>query len=94
MVGRQEQLPYLLGYRRLTGTYRRLAEPFAAFDGRVINEHGEVHVLIHVSGFKKIKFYTSENVGYGDITLPDNEMITTSYWLTIEHDIFLQSYFV
>jgi len=57
--------------------------------GNVTSEHGEVHVLTHVSGFKKIKFYTSENIGYGDVTLPDNEMITTSYWFTIEQDIFL-----
>ncbi len=48
-----------------------------------IAEFGEVHVLTHVSGFKKIKFYTSENVGYGDVNLPDHEMHTTSFWLTV-----------
>ncbi len=48
-----------------------------------IAECGEVHVLTHVSGFKKIKFYTSENVGYGDVNLPDHEMHTTSFWLTV-----------
>ncbi len=45
--------------------------------------HGEVHVATQVVGFKKIKFHTSENVGAGDLSLPQNEMHTTSYWLTI-----------
>lgn len=44
---------------------------------------GEVHVATQVVGFKKIKFQTMENVGAGDLTLPQNEMHTTAYWLTI-----------
>jgi DEAD/DEAH box helicase domain-containing protein len=36
-----------------------------------------------VVGFKKIKFYTLENVGAGDLELPEQEMHTTSYWLTL-----------
>jgi len=50
--------------------------------------HGEVHVATQVVGFKKIKFYTSENVGAGDLSLPQNEMHTTAYWLTISSEIF------
>ena len=50
--------------------------------------HGEVHVATQVVGFKKIKFYTSENVGAGDLSLPQNEMHTTAYWLTIPSSIF------
>jgi DEAD/DEAH box helicase domain-containing protein len=45
--------------------------------------HGEVHVATQVVGFKKIKFHTMENVGAGDLELPENEMHTTAYWLTI-----------
>jgi len=45
--------------------------------------HGEVHVATQVVGFKKIKFHTMENVGAGDLSLPQNEMHTTSYWLTV-----------
>jgi len=55
--------------------------------GRIIVEHGEVHVARKVVGYKKIKFYTSENVGYGDIHLPEKEMHTTSYWFTIPWDL-------
>jgi DEAD/DEAH box helicase domain-containing protein len=45
--------------------------------------HGEVHVATQVVGFKKIKFHTNENVGAGDLSLPQNEMHTTAYWLTV-----------
>ncbi len=50
--------------------------------------HGEVHVATQVVGFKKIKFHTSENVGSGDLSLPQNEMHTTAYWLTIPAEFF------
>jgi DEAD/DEAH box helicase domain-containing protein len=45
--------------------------------------HGEVHVVSRVVGFKKIKFYTNENVGSGELDLPEQQMQTTSYCLTI-----------
>ncbi len=48
--------------------------------------HGEVHVATQVVGFKKIKFHTMENVGAGDLTLPENEMHTTAWWLTVPAD--------
>jgi DEAD/DEAH box helicase domain-containing protein len=45
--------------------------------------HGDVHVSSRVVGFKKIKFYTNENVGSGELDLPEQQMHTTAYWLTI-----------
>ena len=45
--------------------------------------HGEVQVNTQVVGFKKIKFHTMENVGSGDLQLPEQEMHTTAYWLAI-----------
>nr|HID58799.1 DEAD/DEAH box helicase [Desulfobacterales bacterium] len=50
-------------------------------------EHGEVQVTSRVVGFKKIRFYTSENVGYGEVSLPDQEAHTTSYWFTIFQEV-------
>ncbi|MDI6699464.1 MAG: DEAD/DEAH box helicase [Candidatus Saccharicenans sp.] len=50
--------------------------------------HGEVHVATQVVGFKKIKFHTMENVGAGELQLPQNEMSTTSFWLTIPAEIY------
>jgi DEAD/DEAH box helicase domain-containing protein len=49
--------------------------------------HGEVHVVTRVVGFKKIKFYTNENVGSGDLDLPEQQMHTSSYWLTVPSPI-------
>ena len=45
-------------------------------------EHGEVQVATRVVGYKKIKFYTLENLGYGKIELPDLQFHTSSYWIT------------
>ena len=49
--------------------------------------HGEVHVVARVIGFKKIRFYTNENVGSGELDLPEQQMHTTSYWLTVPQDV-------
>ena len=36
-----------------------------------------------VVGYKKIKFHTHENAGYGDVRLPEMQMHTTAFWLTL-----------
>ena len=46
-------------------------------------EQGEVLVAEKVVGFKKIKMGTLENVGSGEVELPQQEMQTTSTWLTV-----------
>ncbi len=43
--------------------------------------HGEVRVNRQIVGFKKVKFYTNENVGAGNLSLPEQEMHTTAFWL-------------
>jgi DEAD/DEAH box helicase domain-containing protein len=48
------------------------------------HSHGDVLVRSQVVGFKKIKFFTNENVGAGKLELPENEVHTTSYWITLE----------
>jgi DEAD/DEAH box helicase domain-containing protein len=44
---------------------------------------GEVAVVEKVVGYKKIKFYTHENVGYGDVRLPEMQMHTTALWVIV-----------
>jgi DEAD/DEAH box helicase domain-containing protein len=46
-----------------------------------------VHVVSRVVGFKKIKFFTNENVGSGELDLPEQQMHTTSYWMTIPAEV-------
>jgi DEAD/DEAH box helicase domain-containing protein len=60
------------------------AEPSAPMS---IRSHGEVHVVSRVVGFKKIKFYTNENIGSGELDLPEQQMHTSSYWLTIPANV-------
>jgi len=44
---------------------------------------GEVHVTTVATMYKKIRFYTRENVGAGDIHLPPEEMETEAFVLTL-----------
>ena len=46
--------------------------------------HGDIKVVETVTGYKKIKFFTHENAGYGDVRLPDLEMHTTGIWWTLD----------
>jgi DEAD/DEAH box helicase domain-containing protein len=46
-------------------------------------EQGEVLVAEKVVGFKKIKLGTLENVGSGEVELPQQEKQTTSAWITV-----------
>jgi DEAD/DEAH box helicase domain-containing protein len=43
--------------------------------------HGEVRLNRQVVGFKKVKFYTMENIGAGNLSMPEQEMHTTAFWL-------------
>ncbi|MEZ5316067.1 MAG: DEAD/DEAH box helicase [Vicinamibacterales bacterium] len=80
---------------RALGTQRRTPNadahvppvPSAQRPVPALKAHGEVHVVSRVVGFKKIKFYTNENVGSGELDLPEQQMHTTSYWLTIPREI-------
>jgi DEAD/DEAH box helicase domain-containing protein len=46
--------------------------------------HGEVMVASLATIYKKLKFLTNENLGWGRIHLPEIELQTTSYWLTAD----------
>ncbi len=67
-------------------TYTRVTR-LDTFEQSAPASHGEVHVVSRVVGFKKIKFYTNENVGSGELDLPEQQMHTTSYCLTIPETV-------
>ena len=48
--------------------------------------HGEVHLVRRIPGYKKIRYYTHENIGYGNINLPDQDMHTTAVWWELKPD--------
>ncbi|MFA5909912.1 MAG: DEAD/DEAH box helicase [Vicinamibacterales bacterium] len=66
----------------ITYTKVTILDRFAT-DAPSVALHGEVHVVSRVVGFKKIKFHTNENVGSGELDLPEQQMHTTSYWLEV-----------
>ncbi len=55
----------------------------ASASGRGEAHHGEVHVVRRVAGYKKIRYYTHENIGYGNVNLPDSELHTTAVWWSL-----------
>jgi len=55
--------------------------------GPAAKAHGDVLVRSQVIGFKKIKFFTNENIGDGKLELPENEMHTTAFWITLERPL-------
>lgn len=48
---------------------------------------GEVMTACKATIFKKIKLYTHENIGWGEIHLPEEEMHTAAYWITVPDPI-------
>ncbi|MCS4505725.1 ATP-dependent RNA helicase DbpA [wastewater metagenome] len=57
-------------------------ESARAADAEVAN--GEVHLVRRIPGYKKIRYYSHENIGFGNIDLPDQEMHTTAVWWQVE----------
>ncbi len=61
----------------------QVASPSALPRGNAPRNHGEVMVSALATIYKKIKLGTHENVGWGKISLPEQQMHTTAYWLTV-----------
>lgn len=66
----------------------KVIDVFREKDGeRVLKGCGEVMVTALVTMFKKIKLYTHENIGAGPVDLPELEMHTTSYWVSLPENL-------
>lgn len=83
---RQVETDYYTDAIRYTQV-RILEEAEHAPIGEAQAAHGDVQVRSQVVGFKKVKFFTNEDVGAGQLELPENEMHTTSFWLTLERPL-------
>ncbi|MBN1568894.1 MAG: DEAD/DEAH box helicase [Acidobacteria bacterium] len=84
---RRVDVDYFTQAIRYTQVKRLEAEQTEAVTGPAIKAHGDVQVRSQVVGFKKIKFYTLENVGSGKLELPEDEMHTTAYWITLSRQL-------
>ncbi len=54
---------------------------------RAQSAHGDVNIVSKVVGYKKVKFHSHENLGYGDVHLPEIQMQTTAYWITVPEEL-------
>lgn len=64
-----------------------LTRPFEANLPSHAFGQGDVSVVERVVGYKKIKFHTHENVGYGDVHLPEMQMHTSAFWVTVPEPV-------
>ena len=49
--------------------------------------YGEVNANWQTTKYKKLKFESHENIGFGKVELPELEMHTTAYWWEFEADV-------
>ena len=60
-------------------------------DGLTI-AHGEATVITQATGYRKVRRYTSETLGFGPIDLPALTLETTGYWLIFSEALTNQLY--
>ncbi len=49
--------------------------------------HGEVLVITKATGYRIVKRYTHETLGFGDIELPEIELDTMGYWIVFSDEL-------
>jgi DEAD/DEAH box helicase domain-containing protein len=47
---------------------------------------GDIKVISQVTGYRKVRWYTHEQLGIGDLDLPPNELQTNGYWITLANE--------
>jgi DEAD/DEAH box helicase domain-containing protein len=55
--------------------------------GSIVKGTGDVSINRTVVRFKKVRFHTHENLGWGRVSLPEQEMHTSSFWVSFPSDI-------
>jgi DEAD/DEAH box helicase domain-containing protein len=48
---------------------------------------GKVEVTTQITGFKKLRWFTQEVIGYGELDLPPTHLKTDAWWLGINPDV-------
>ncbi|TMD43826.1 MAG: DEAD/DEAH box helicase [Chloroflexi bacterium] len=66
----------------------KVLETFASATATELGvHHGEVRVTALPTVFKKIRFHTHENIGSGPISLPEQQLHTTAFWLDLPPEV-------
>ncbi len=48
---------------------------------------GDIRLTTQLTGFKKLRWYTHELLGYGEVSLPPTELLTTGYWFSLDQSL-------
>ncbi|HEX6384438.1 MAG TPA: DEAD/DEAH box helicase [Anaerolineae bacterium] len=64
-------------------TIRQLRPEVEQVEEGLMRAYGDLSVVTQATGYRKIKRYTHETLGYGAIDLPAITLETSGYWLTI-----------
>ena len=56
-------------------------------NSRAQKSYGEILVTSKVVGYRKVRWETNENLGYGEVSLPPTQFQTTGYWLSLTNQI-------
>ncbi|HEY64811.1 MAG TPA: DEAD/DEAH box helicase [Caldilineae bacterium] len=54
--------------------------------GNALRAHGEVSVIARATRYRRIRRYTLETLGWGEIDLPEQEIETTAFWLSFPEE--------
>jgi DEAD/DEAH box helicase domain-containing protein len=62
-------------------------EQFTVGEPASSKAHGEVLVSSLVTQYKKIRLHTHENLGWGEVHIPEQQMHTSAYWMTVPDEL-------
>jgi DEAD/DEAH box helicase domain-containing protein len=51
-----------------------------------IKRQGEINVTTQTVGFRKVRWFTHEQMGLGDLSLPPTDLQTTGYWIALSEE--------
>lgn len=72
----------------VSNTSLRVIEEYETqLEGNCVRTHGRVMVSNQVTGYRMIRRYTHETLGYGEVSLPAQQYETTAYWITLTPDL-------
>jgi len=54
---------------------------------RIVKFAGDLQVISQVTGFKKMKWFTNEILGYGEVNLPPVDYCTSGFWFSLNQDL-------
>ncbi|MCA9938300.1 MAG: DEAD/DEAH box helicase [Anaerolineales bacterium] len=76
-------------YTRASATTQitRLAPEVETTDAGILHAYGEATVVTQATGYRLVKRYTHETLGYGPIDLPQTTLETTAYWMVLGPEV-------